>query len=89
MSAPHQASAINGAQALVRAIMAEGVKHVFGIVGGKLAPLLHAISQEPRLRFTGTRHEAAAPMMAAAFNAGTGRIALALGEMGPGSLNLA
>ena len=89
MSGQTGQAAMNGAQALVRSIMAEGVAHAFGIVGGKLAPLLHAISLEPRLRFTGVRHEATAPMMAAAINAGTGRVALALGEMGPGSLNLA
>ncbi|MBL8380301.1 MAG: thiamine pyrophosphate-binding protein [Burkholderiales bacterium] len=80
---------INGAQALVRAIMAENVQQVFGLVGGKLAPLLKAIADEPRLTYTGVRHEAAATMMAAGYAAGTGRIALALGEMGPGTLNLA
>ena len=87
--APPNGAPMNGAQALVRALMAEGVEHAFGIVGGKLAPLLKAIAAEPRLRFTGVRHESSAPMMAAAIHAGTGRIALALGEMGPGSLNLA
>jgi acetolactate synthase-1/2/3 large subunit len=36
------------------------------------------------IRFVGLRHEAAAPMMAAAVFASTGRVAVALGEMGPG-----
>lgn len=80
---------LTGAQALVRLLEGEGVPFAFGIVGGKLGPLLHAISQSPTLRFVGTRHEAAAPMMAAALHAGTGRVAVALGEMGPGALNLA
>ena len=79
---------LTGAQALVRLLQAEGVTQAFGIVGGKLGPLLHALSSSP-IRFTGVRHEAAAPMMAAATFAGTGRIALAMGEMGPGGLNLA
>ena len=83
------ALSMTGAQALVRTILAEDIEHVYGIVGGKLAPLLHAISAAPRLRFTGVRHEASGAMMAAAHNAGTGRVALALGEMGPGALNLA
>ena len=39
------------------------------------------------LRFVGVRHEAAGPMMAAAVFAGSGRMAVALGEMGPGGLN--
>ena len=49
---PTNGAPMNGAEALVRALMAEGVEHVFGIVGGKLAPLLHAISREPRLRLS-------------------------------------
>ncbi|SEF34669.1 thiamine pyrophosphate-binding protein [Variovorax sp. NFACC27] len=80
---------INGAQALVRLLLAEQVREVFGIVGGKLGPLLHAISHQEQLRFLGVRHEGAAPMMAAGVHAASGRIAVALGEMGPGGLNLA
>jgi len=79
---------LTGAQALVRLLEAEGVPFAFGIAGGKLAPLLHALAPST-IRFVGTRHEAAAPMMAAAIHAGTGRVAVALGEMGPGALNLA
>ena len=79
---------LTGAQALVRLLEAEGVPGAFGIVGGKLAPLLFALSQSS-IRFVGVRHEASAPMMAAAVFAATGRVALALGEMGPGGLNLA
>src|SRR5688572_3186802 len=80
---------MNGAQVLVRLLLAEQVREVYGIVGGKLGPLLHAISQQQALHFLGLRHEAAGPMMAAAAYAGSGRIAVALGEMGPGGLNLA
>ena len=80
---------LTGAQVLARTLTAEAVPYAFGIVGGKLAPLMHAISQEPSIRFVGVRHEAAGPMMAAAVHAGSGRMAVALGEMGPGGLNLA
>lgn len=80
---------LTGAQALVRVLAAEQVPYAFGIVGGKLAPLLHAISQQDGIRFVGVRHEAAGPMMAAAVHARSGRLAVALGEMGPGGLNLA
>lgn len=79
---------LTAAEALVRLLQAEGVGEAFGLVGGKLAPLLHALSRSS-VRFTGVRHEATAPMMAAATFAGTGRLALAFGEMGPGGLNLA
>ena len=80
---------LTGAQALVAALAAENIEHVFGIVGGKLTPLLHAIANQRGMRFMGVRHEAAGPMMAAAVHAGSGRMAVALGEMGPGGLNMA
>jgi thiamine pyrophosphate-dependent acetolactate synthase large subunit-like protein len=80
---------MTGAQALVRVLVSESITHIFGIVGGKLAPLLHAIAAEPSIKFTGVRHEATAAMMAAAVNAGSGQVAVAIGEMGPGGLNLA
>jgi thiamine pyrophosphate-dependent acetolactate synthase large subunit-like protein len=80
---------LTGAQALVRVLVAESVTHVFGVVGGKLAPLLHALAQELSMRYVGVRHEATAAMMATASCLGSGRIAVALGEMGPGGLNLA
>jgi thiamine pyrophosphate-dependent acetolactate synthase large subunit-like protein len=80
---------LTGAQALVKVLAGEGVPFAFGIVGGKLAPLIHALHEEPRIRYVGVRHEAAGPMMAAAVHAGSGRMAVALGEMGPGGLNLA
>ncbi|MGJ7509689.1 thiamine pyrophosphate-binding protein [Variovorax sp. GT1P44] len=80
---------LTGAQALVRVLAAEQVPFAFGIVGGKLAPLMHALSQQQAVRFVGVRHEATGPMMAAAVHAGSGRMAVAVGEMGPGGLNLA
>jgi len=79
---------LTGAEALVRLLQAEGVRDAFGIVGGKLAPLLHALARSP-IGFVGVRHEAHAAIMAAAVHAASGRIALAFGEMGPGGLNLA
>ncbi|MFY9511661.1 MAG: thiamine pyrophosphate-binding protein, partial [Rubrivivax sp.] len=56
---------LTGAQALVRLLQAEAVPAAYGLVGGKLAPLLHALSQSD-IPFVGLRHEASAPLMAAA-----------------------
>ena len=80
---------LTGADALVRCLEAERTAFVFGIAGGKLAPLLHALAQTPSIRYVGLRHEGAGPMMAAGAFARTGTMAVALGEMGPGGLNLA
>lgn len=79
---------MTGAEALTRLLVPEAVPFVFGIAGGKLNPLLHAISREPSIRYLGVRHEAAGPLMGAAVAAASGRICVALGEMGPGSSNL-
>src|SRR5262245_24472979 len=80
---------LTGAQALLEALRAEQVGHVFGIASGKLTPLMHALSLTQQVRFTGVRHEASGAMMAAAMFAGSGRVAVALGEMAPGGINLA
>ena len=79
---------LTGAQALVRLLELEGAPAAYGIVGGKLAPLIHALSTST-IPYLGVRHEASAAIMAAAAYASTGRVALAFGEMGPGGLNLA
>ena len=47
MATPGDTLKLSGAQTLVRLLQAEGVPAAFGIVGGKLAPLLHALSQSP------------------------------------------
>ncbi|HWU63008.1 MAG TPA: thiamine pyrophosphate-binding protein [Ensifer sp.] len=79
---------MTGAEALTRLLVSEGVPYVFGIAGGKLNALLHAVSREPSLRYLGVRHEACGPLMGAAVAAASGRMCVALGEMGPGSSNL-
>jgi thiamine pyrophosphate-dependent acetolactate synthase large subunit-like protein len=76
-------------EAVVAGLVAAGVHEVFGIAGGKFAPLLAVMAGEDRLRWTGTRHEAAAAFMATAVAHRTGRPAACIAEMGPGALNLA
>src|SRR6201995_2658256 len=80
---------LSAAETIVAGLVAAGVTEVFGIAGGKFAPLLEALSREPRLRWTGVRHEAAAAFMATAVAHRTGRLAACVAEMGPGALNLA
>ena len=78
---------VTGGAALARALAAGGLRDVFGVPAGKLGPFLEALVPTG-LRWTGTRHEAAAAWMAtASFHAGDG-IAVCCAESGPGSLNL-
>ncbi len=74
--------------AAVRCLEVEDVAFAFGIASGKLNALMHALSESNRVRFIGVRHETAAALMAAGHFAGTGQIAVALGEAGPGGGNL-
>jgi acetolactate synthase-1/2/3 large subunit len=83
-----EAIRLTGAEALLRVAREEGLREVFGVAGGKLGPLLHAISRDPAFHYVGLRHEAAGPMAAAAIAACGAGVAMALGEMGPGALNL-
>lgn len=79
---------MSGADAVVHILHRAGIRAVFGLASGKLSPLFKALSTRDDMRFIGVRHEASAAFMAGAIAAATGRIALCLGETGPGGLNL-
>jgi acetolactate synthase-1/2/3 large subunit len=79
---------MSGGAALVRLLAPERVPFVFGVAGGKLVQFMRALSEQDAIRYVGTRHEAAGGHMAAAVYAATGRMAVAMGEVGPGAGNL-
>lgn len=77
-----------GGEALVRLLVASGVRDAFGVPAGKLAGFMQPLGECPDIRYIGTRHEAAAAWMAAATFQATGRLAVCFAESGPGSHNL-
>ena len=79
---------LTGGEALVRALLPERIPFVFGLVGGKLAPFLRAVSLQPSMRFIGARHEGHAAMMASAVAAGSGQLGVVAAECGSGGGNL-
>jgi len=79
---------LTGAEALLRVLKTAGVGEVFGLASGKLSPLFQALAGDGAFRYTGVRHEAAAGFMATSIFAASGRVAVCLGETGPGGLNL-
>lgn len=85
---PSTQISMTGAEAVIHILHAQGIHDVFGLASGKLSPLFKALSACGDMRFTGVRHEANAAFMASGIAASTGRIALCLGETGPGGLNL-
>ncbi len=79
---------LSGGEALLCSLEHESIPFVAGVVGGKLAPFLHALSKRPGIRFIGTRHEGHAAMMASAVAAVSGQLGVAVGECGGGGANL-
>jgi acetolactate synthase-1/2/3 large subunit len=80
-------SEITGAELLLKCLVAEGVKFVFGIPCPEVDPLLAKLEQYD-VRFVPVRHEAAAVHMAEGLYKTTGQVAVVLGNPGPGSANL-
>ena len=80
-------SEITGAELLLRCLVGEGVKFVFGIPCPEVDPLLAKLEQY-QVRFVPVRHEAAAVHMAEGLYKTTGQVAAVLGNPGPGSANL-
>jgi thiamine pyrophosphate-dependent acetolactate synthase large subunit-like protein len=79
---------LTGGEALARILKASGIENIYGVVGGAFGPFLSAISRANAIRYVGVRHEASGAFMAAAEYYSSGRIAVCLGEQGPGGLNL-
>ena len=80
-------SEITGAELLLRCLVGEGVRFVFGIPCPEVDPLLAKLEQY-EVRFVPVRHEAAAVHMAEGLYKSTGQVAAVLGNPGPGSANL-
>ena len=79
---------LTGAEILVKCMVREEIKYVFGVPGGELTPLLDAIRREENIKFILTRHEQAAAHMADAYFRITGNLAAAVGTVGPGAADL-
>ncbi|MGB8413149.1 MAG: thiamine pyrophosphate-binding protein [Candidatus Binatus sp.] len=80
-------SEITGAELLLRCLVGEGIKFVFGLPCPEVDPLLSKLEQY-KVRFVPVRHEAAAVHMAEGLYKTTGQVAAVLGNPGPGSANL-
>ncbi len=80
---------ITAAQALVDALLREGVDHVFGIPGTQNLPILDVLRETPQVRFILTRHEQGAAFMAYGYARAKGTPAIVTATEGPGLTNLA
>ena len=76
------------ADLLVECLAAEGCRFVFSVPGEETMDVLDALSRHPEVRHVTTRHEQGAAFMADVHGRLTGRVAVAMGTLGPGATNL-
>ncbi|MGZ8676124.1 MAG: biosynthetic-type acetolactate synthase large subunit [Solirubrobacterales bacterium] len=78
---------MRAADALMEALQAEGVEHVFGIPGGANLPTYDAI-YDADLTHIQARHEQGAGHMAEGYAKASGKVGVAMATSGPGATNL-
>jgi len=84
-------SKILGSDVLLKCLIQEDVRFIFGIPGGQLTTLLDAIhrfGREEGIEFIMTRHEQAAAHMADTYSRLTGKVGVCAATVGPGAADL-
>ncbi len=76
-----------GGDAVVGALRALGVRHVFGIVSVHNLPIVDAIRRDGGIEWVPTRHEQAAVHSADGYARSTGSLGVAVVSTGPGTAN--
>lgn len=78
---------MKGGQAVVEALISEGVEVVFGIPGVHTLEIYDALYDRPQVRHILTRHEQGAAFMADGYARASGRVGVVLAITGPGVTN--
>lgn len=78
---------LSGASMIVRSLIDEGVKHVFGYPGGSVLDIYDALHVIPGIEHILVRHEQAAVHMADGYARATGKVGVVLVTSGPGATN--
>ena len=79
---------MNGANALLESLERQGVKHVFGILGGAILPVYDALCTHPKIRHILARHEQGAAHAADGYARASGKAGVCFATSGPGATNL-
>jgi acetolactate synthase-1/2/3 large subunit len=78
---------MTGGQAVAAALKAEGVEHIFGIVGTHDCPIFDGLYGDPAFKVITVRHEQGASLMATGYARASGKIAACVVVPGPGLTN--
>lgn len=82
-------TSMSGGQAAVAALQAEGVSHVFGLIGSATMEMFDALYDADDIRFIGVHDERTGTHMADGFARASGEAGVVLaGQNGPGATNL-
>lgn len=78
---------LSGASMVVRSLIDEGVKHIFGYPGGSVLDIYDALHEKSNIDHILVRHEQAAVHMADGYARATGDVGVVLVTSGPGATN--
>ena len=76
-------------RAIVEALRAEGVDHIFGLVGTTTNSIVTELYGRDDIHFIDTRHEEGAAFMAYGYSKASGKPSACVTTSGPGTINLA
>tara|TARA_B100000575_G_scaffold294556_1_gene311482 strand:- start:5450 stop:7186 length:1737 start_codon:yes stop_codon:yes gene_type:complete len=86
---PSHQTTISGAEAIVQALIQEGVDIAFGYPGGAIMPVYDALyDYQDRLHHVLARHEQGAVHAAQGYSRASGKVGVCLATSGPGATNL-
>ena len=83
----HEGKTMNGAQAIIASLEAEGVDTIFGYPGGQAIKIYDALYDSKRIHHVLARHEQGATHMADGYARATGKVGVVLATSGPGATN--
>lgn len=82
-----ETATMNGAEAVIQALVDQGVEYIFGYPGGAVLPIYDAIFQQNKIKHILCRHEQGAAHAAEGYARSTGKVGVVLVTSGPGATN--
>jgi len=79
---------MNGAEVLIRGMEQEGVKHIFGILGGAIMDVYDVLYDNSNIEHLTCRHEQVAVFSANGYSMASGKTGTCMSTSGPGACNL-
>ena len=79
---------MKGAEAIVKSLEEEGVKHIFGILGGAIMEVYDVFYKTESIRHILMRHEQCAAHAAEGYARVSGKVGVCMATSGPGATNL-